>query len=244
MKAPNSAMILAAGFGTRMGALTQDTPKPMLPMGGRPLIEHGLDIVAAAGATRVVLNLHYLGDQVRTYLADRTSPRVLFSEEQPEILDTGGGLKHALPLLGYDPVYSLNSDAVFRGPNPLVQLSEAWDPTAMDVLLHMVPVKQAHAYTRAGDFFLNAEGGAPQRRGPDDSAPLVYTGAQIIAPHVFAGTPDGPFSMNLIWDRLLAEGRLAAVTYPGQWVDVGTPEGLETAERVLADCADHLDRGG
>lgn len=235
MKTPTKAMILAAGFGTRMGDLTKDTPKPMLPMAGRPLIDHGVDFAEDAGATTVVVNLHYLGDQIRKHMAFRTSPLVMFSEEQPEILDTGGGLKHALPLLGHDPVFVMNSDSVFAGPNPLGQLADAWDPSVMDVLLHMVPVTQTHAYTRAGDFFLQAEGGVPRRRGQADRAPLVYTGAQIVAPHVFANTPDGPFSMNLVWDRLLETGRLAAVSYSGQWVDVGTPEGLTTAERVLAE---------
>ncbi len=235
MSAPTAAMILAAGFGTRMGDLTKNTPKPMLPMAGRPLIDHALDLVEGAGAGTVVVNLHYLGDQIRNHLASRTSPQVAFSEEQPQILDTGGGLKHARPLLGHDPVYALNSDAVFAGPNPLAQLAEAWDPSVMDVLLHMVPVTQAFAYTRAGDFFLDADGEAPRRRGEAKRAPMVYTGAQIVAPHVFEDTPDGPFSMNLIWDRLLRAGRLAAVSYPGRWVDVGTPEGLTTAERVLLD---------
>jgi len=235
MSAPTTAMVLAAGFGTRMGDLTKDTPKPMLHMAGRPLIDHGVDIAENAGAANVVVNLHYLGDQIRKHLASRTSPRVAFSEEQPEILDTGGGLKHALPLLGNDPVYVVNSDAVFAGPNPLVQLADAWDAEVMDVLLHMVPVKQAHAYTRAGDFFLDTDGEAPRRRGEADRAPLIYTGAQIVAPHVFANTPTGPFSMNLIWDRLLECGRLAAVSYAGEWIDVGTPEGLIMAEHVLSE---------
>ena len=230
-----SAMVLAAGFGTRMGDLTKDRPKPMLPVGGRPMIDLALDWIGDAGATRAVVNLHYLADQLRDHLQGRDRPEVLFSEEQPEILDTGGGLKQALPLLGDGPFFSLNSDAVFAGANPLACLTKAWNPDRMDALQLLVPVEQARAYTRAGDFFLEAEGGTPRRRGSADRAPLIYAGAQIVSPRVFDGSPDGAFSMNILWDRLAARGRLAAVTYPDIWVDVGTPEGLQAAEQALAE---------
>ena len=230
-----TTMILAAGFGTRMGALTASTPKPLLRAHDRTLLDHTLDHCDDAGVTRAVVNLHYLGAQIRAHLADRPAPEIAFSEEQPEILETGGGVVHALPLLGPDPFFVVNSDAVFAGPNPLARLASAWDPVRMDALLLLVPRAETVSYTRPGDFFLTGEGAVPTRRGGAEGADYVYTGAQIIAPRALDGAPEGPFSMNIIWDRLLAEGRLAAVTIPGPWVDVGTPEGLEAAAQILRD---------
>jgi MurNAc alpha-1-phosphate uridylyltransferase len=227
-------MVLAAGFGTRMGALTRTRPKPLLTVAGRTLIDHALDHVTDAGVRRAVVNLHYLGAQIRAHLAGRAEPEIAFSEEAPEILDTGGGVRQALPLLGAGAFYAINSDAVFAGPNPLGALADAWDPARMDALLLLVPAARARAYTRPGDFFLDAEGGPPRRRGAAPSAPFVFSGAQILSHGAFEGALRGPFSLNLVWDRLIAEGRLAALTYPGDWVDVGTPEGLAEAERALA----------
>lgn len=226
-------MVLAAGLGTRMRPLTEVCPKPLLPLAGRPMIELALDHAAAAGVRRAVVNLHHLGHMIRAHLARWPAPEVAFSEEQPEILDTGGGIARALPLLGDAPFYAVNSDAVWLGPNPLDLLARAWQPGRMDALLLLVARERARAYARRGDFFLEAEGEAPRRRGPRGVAPLIYSGAQIIAPGAFAGVPEGAFSVNLVWDRLLAEGRLAAVTYPGGWVDVGTPAGLVEAEAAL-----------
>lgn len=228
-------MVMAAGLGTRMRPLTEDRPKPMLPLAGRPMIDLALDHAAAAGVRRAVVNLHYLGGMIRTHLAGRDAPEILFSDEQPAILDTGGGIVRALPLLGAAPFYTINSDAVWVGPNPLIALAAAWEPARMDALLLLVPCRRAQGYTRAGDFFLSGEGDAPVRRGAAPAAPLVYSGAQIVAPAAFEGAPDGPFSLNLIWDALLARGRLAAVTYPGGWVDVGTPAGLAEAETALLE---------
>lgn len=229
MSAPKTAMIMSAGFGTRMGALTADTPKPLLPVAGKPLIDHALSYCAEAGVTRHVVNLHYLGDQIRTHLAGRDD--IVFSEEA-EILDTGGGVTKALPLLGAAPVYTLNSDAIFVGPPALPTLAKAWQGEAMDALLLMVRREAAIGYTRAGDFRM--EGDRPVRRGEAASAPYVYSGVQIIKPEAFANAPDGAFSTNVIWDRLLAKNRLAAVVYDGAWVDVGTPEGLKLADEALA----------
>ena len=231
---PTTAMILAAGFGTRMGALTRARPKPLLRVAGRALIDHALDTAAAAGAARAVVNLHYLGDQIRAHLAGRTAPAVAFSDETPEILDTGGGVVQALPLLGPGAFFALNSDAVFAGRNPLGVLAGAWQPARMDALLLLVPIGRARAYTRAGDFFLDTDSGAPRRRGSAAQAPLVFSGAQILSPRALDDAPGGAFSLNLVWDRLIGAGRLAAVTYPDEWIDVGTPEGLAVAERTLA----------
>ncbi|MEM6663425.1 MAG: nucleotidyltransferase family protein [Pseudomonadota bacterium] len=233
MNAVDTAMILAAGFGTRMGALTNDRPKPLLKAGGRTLIDRVLDHVASAGLTKAVVNLHYKGDQIRHELSERAAPEIVFSEEHPDILDTGGGVVHALPKLGRNPFVTINSDAVFIGPNPLQALLSAWNPANHDALLLMTHVSNAMAYTRCGDFFLSADGDRPRRRGAAEIAPFVYSGAQIIAPGVFSNAPAGPFSTNIIWDRLLSEGRLAAVEYTGQWIDVGTPDGLEIADKAL-----------
>jgi MurNAc alpha-1-phosphate uridylyltransferase len=229
---PDTAMVLAAGFGTRMGQLTKNRPKPLLEVSGRSLIDRTLDHLAAANTSKAVINLHYLGDMIRHHLGGRTSPAILFSDEDP-ILDTGGGVVKALPLLGHAPFVTMNSDAVFAGPNPIDVLTAGWHAGSMDALLLLVPTTQTHAYTRNGDFFLDIEGDAPVRRGERDSAPYVYAGAQIVAPHVFENAPKSAFSMNVIWDRLLATGRLRAVPYPGLWVDVGTPDGLTEAGRVL-----------
>jgi MurNAc alpha-1-phosphate uridylyltransferase len=228
-------MILAAGHGTRMRPLTDACPKPLLPLGGGAMIDLALDHAMAAGVRRAVVNLHYLGDMIRDHLAARAAPEILFSDEQPEILDTGGGIAQALPLLGASPFYTVNSDAVWVGANPLAVLTAAWNPERMDALLLLVPHGQARSYIRSGDFSLSGEGDAPTRRGDGETAPLVYTGAQIIAPGAFADAPKGAFSLNLVWDTLLARGGLAAVTYPGGWVDVGTPAGLAEAEAALGE---------
>ena len=228
---PRCAMILAAGRGTRMGALTDACPKPMLTVGGKPLIDHALARATEGGATKAVVNLHYLGDQIRAHLAGRSAPEIAFSEE-PELLETGGGLVRAKPLLGDAPFYVLNSDAIWTGEAPLPALAAAWDPARMDVALLLAPVRDALAYTRRGDFFLDGDM-RPRRRGDADAAPYVYTGAQIMAPAALDGFAERPFSANDIWDRALAAGRLFGVVHRGGWVDVGTPEGLATAAAAL-----------
>ena len=225
----DTAMIMAAGFGTRMGALTAQTPKPLLPVGETALIDHAFGYCAVVGVKRHVVNLHYFGDQIKDHCADRND--VVFSEE-PDLLETGGGVVKALPLLGNSAFFVLNSDAIFTGSPPLPQLAQAWDPAKMGALLLFVPRDAALSYTRAGDFRL--EGGRPVRRGVAATAPYVYTGAQIITPGAFAGAPEGAFSTNVIWDDLIARDRLFAVVHDGGWVDVGTPDGLTIATDALA----------
>jgi MurNAc alpha-1-phosphate uridylyltransferase len=225
-------MILAAGLGTRMRPLTDTCPKPLLALGGGAMIDLVLDHAVAVGVRRAVVNLHYLGGMIRDHLAARDAPEILFSDEQPEILDTGGGIAQALPLLGTAPFYTVNSDAVWLGPNPLALLAAAWEPARMDALLLLVPRGRARGYTRPGDFFLAKEGDVPVWRGESEAAPMVYTGAQIIAPGVFAKAPRGRFP---VWDALTAWDRVAAVSYPGGWVDVGTPAGLALAQAALGE---------
>jgi MurNAc alpha-1-phosphate uridylyltransferase len=207
MKGPDTAIILAAGLGTRMRPLTDTCPKPLLAINGRPMIELALDHAVGAGVKRAVVNLHYLGGMIRDHLAGRAAPEILFSDEQPEILGTGGGIAHALPLLGTAPFYTVNSDAVWVGPNPLAALAAAWEPARMDALLLLVPRERARGYTRPGDFFLTGEGDTPVWRGSARFAPMVYTGALILAPGVFANAPPGPFPL---WDALTAWDRVAA----------------------------------
>lgn len=231
MSGPVSAMVLAAGFGTRMGALTADRPKPLLPVAGRALIDHALDHLAAAGVERAVVNLHYRGDMIRTHLSPRRAPRVAFSEEA-EILETGGGVRKALPLLGDAPFFCMNADAIWTGPEPLGPLGAGWDGARMDALLLLVPREKAESHAGLGDFSMDPAGRLI-RRTAAPSAPYVFTGAQIIAPGAFADTPEGPFSTNLVWSRLIQMGRVHGVVHEGGWIDVGTPEGLRVADAAL-----------
>ncbi len=237
-EAPHTAMILAAGLGTRMRPLTNHRPKPMLRVAGQTLIDHAIDRVVEAGASRVIVNLHYLGDLIRDHLSRRTDAEILISDETGALLDTGGGLAKAAPLLGPDPIYVLSSDSIWTGAPPLRPLAEAWDGDAMEALMLMAPISSAIAYTRAGDYFLrgNSPVYIPRRRGEAPSAPYVFTSAQILHPRTFAGRAAIPFSQREIWLEAEESGRLKAIVYAGGWVDVGTPAGLEAAtEAVLAD---------
>ena len=232
MTIPSAAMVFAAGFGTRMGDLTRDRPKPLLPIGNETLLDHTLDQVADAKIDRAVVNLHYRGDQIRAHLEPRERPEIAFSDEQPDILETGGGILKALPALGPGPFATVNADTVFLGANPFEILADAWTDD-IDALLLLVTIGQTLGYSRAGDFFLDTATGVPRRRGDSDAAPFVYAGAQIIRPQAFEDAPSGAFSLNVIWNQLLATGRLRAAVYPDRWVDVGTPEGLELANQAL-----------
>ena len=227
---PEALMIFAAGLGTRMGALTLTRPKPLLEVAGRPLIDHALALALEAGVARIVVNTHAHAGQVRAHLA-RVAPEVRVSHE-PERLETGGGLKRALPLLGAGPVLTLNADMVWRGPNPLTLLGAAWRPGDRALLL-LLPRAAAIGHAGAGDFFLGADGRLA-RRGGAAAADFVYAGAGIIDPAAVAEFPGEVFSLNPVWDRLGAEGTLRGVVYPGGWVDVGRPEGIALAEEELA----------
>jgi len=224
-------MIFAAGLGLRMGTLTRDRPKPLLTVSGRALIDHALDLTRAAGVARVVVNAHAHADQLEAHLS-RAAPEARVSRE-PTLLETGGGLKAALPLLGPGPVFTLNADMVWRGPNPLLALAAAWDPARMSALLALVPRAAAIGHTGAGDFEIDADGRL-SRRGAAPTATLVYAGAQILDTAALAAFPPGAFSLNLVWNALRAEDRLFGLVWSGGWVDVGRPEGLALAEAELA----------
>ncbi len=223
---PQAVMLFAAGFGTRMGALTKSRPKPLIEVAGRPLIDHALDLVDDLHPDRVVANLHYLPDQLEAHLAPKG---VLVSREEPEILETGGGLRAALPLLGTDPVFTLNTDAIWAGPNPLTLLRKAWDPDQMDALLMCIPVSQTIGHTGRGDFTADEVGRIT--RGPG----LIYGGAQITKTDGLTEFSEHAFSLNLLWDRMKKQDRLFALSYPGRWCDVGRPEGIALAEGLIAD---------
>lgn len=220
---PDSLMLFAAGFGTRMGALTRNRPKPLVEVAGRPLIDHALDLARGAGIGRVVANTHYLGDQIVAHLA---GTGVGVSDETDRILETGGGLRKALPLLGPGPVFTLNTDAIWTGPNVLSALRAAWRP-GMGALLALVPVARAVGHSGTGDFTLAPDGRIA--RGPGH----VYTGAQILDPAGLRDIPEDVFSLNLLWDRMLAEGRVFGLVHPGGWCDVGRPDSIPLAEAML-----------
>lgn len=226
------AMIFAAGRGLRMGALTAHQPKPMIPVAGRPLIDYALDIVANAGVRRAVVNTHYRPQGLAAHLAreDRLEVHTLHEEV---LLETGGGLRNALPLLGSGPVWTVNADAIWSGPNPLGTLA-AEGPLPHGARLLLVPKARARGHKGAGDFFLEADG-TLRRRGAADSAPFVYTGVQLIDPTGLAAVDKRVFSLNVIWDRMLAAGHLRGTIYPGDWCDVGQPESLLLAETLVAD---------
>lgn len=222
---PSAIMLFAAGFGTRMGALTKNTPKPLIPVAGMPLIDRALMLSNAIKPIRIVVNLHYCADQLAKHL---TAKDVILSPE-PSILETGGGLRAALPLLGDGPVYTLNPDAIWGVPNPLTLLQAAWNPARMDALLMCVPVGQALGYSGNGDFTIDPSGRI--QRGPG----LVYGGAQILKTDGLPDIPDQAFSLNVLWDQMQAKDRLFALTYPGRWCDVGHPAGIPLAESLLGN---------
>ncbi len=223
-------MIFAAGRGSRLGALCRDRPKPLIPLGGRTMLERVLDLVAEAEIPRIAVNTHYLGDQIATLLAPR--PDISVIPESPIALETGGGMKNALPVLGLDPVFTLNPDALWGGPNPLVALKRAWHPGKMGALLMLVPLARATAHKGRGDFSLYPDGRLQRHHG-EPAAAYVNTGAQIIWPEISQFIDKERFSMNVLWDILIEERRLFGIIHPGTWVDTGTPEGIAAAERIL-----------
>lgn len=221
-------MIFAAGFGTRMGALTATRPKPLISVAGKPLLDHALDLATGAGAAPVVVNTHYLADQIAQHLQGRP---VQISAEREEILETGGGLRKALPLLGQGPVMTLNSDSVWTGKNPLAQLAAAWNPARMDALLLLLPAQNALGHRGTGDFLLDADGRIHRANGQPG---LVYLGAQIVKPEGLNQIDTPVFSLNLLWNEMIAQGRAYGIVHQGGWCDVGRPEGIAEAEGLLA----------
>jgi MurNAc alpha-1-phosphate uridylyltransferase len=232
---PRRAMVLAAGLGTRMRPLTDTLPKPLVAVGGRPLLDHVLDRLADAGVELAVVNVHYRADQIVRHVEGRQRPRVVISDERDEILGTGGGVVKALPQLGDAPFFHVNSDTIWiEGPRPnLVRLAEAFDGTEMDALLLLAPTATSIGYDGRGDFAMMPDGRL-RRRAEREVLPFVYAGAAILAPGLFAGAPAGEFSLTRLFDQAAAHGRLFGLPLEGVWMHVGTPEAVAAAEAAIA----------
>ncbi|WP_226638153.1 N-acetylmuramate alpha-1-phosphate uridylyltransferase MurU [Brevundimonas poindexterae] len=228
-------MVLAAGLGTRMRPLTDDRPKALVEVGGRALIDHVLDRLADAGVARAVVNVHWFADRLEAHLAGRgRGPEITISDERAELLETGGGLKKAIPLLGDDPVFVANIDSVWtdRG-DALAELSNLWDPERMDAALLLARREGAIGFEGGGDFFLG-EDGQLTFRGEAAEAPYAYMGVHICRPGYVADGPDGPFSLSGLWRRSAAAGRLFGCVLDGNWMHVGDPGARDEAEARLA----------
>lgn len=231
---PKSAMVLAAGLGTRLRPVTDHLPKPLVEVAGQTLLDHAVDRLAAAGVERVIVNLHYKGEIIAAQLARRSRPRIELSREET-LLETGGGVKHALPLLG-DSFFVVNGDIIWLdGLTPaLARLAGAFKPRKMDAVLLLQRTVTAIGYEGRGDYFLDPAG-TPRRRGEREIAPYIFAGIQILHRRLFEGTDDTVFSLKRLYDRAEDAGRLAAIVHDGEWFHVGTPEGLEHTRARLAE---------
>lgn len=231
----DTAMVLAAGLGTRLRPASIDRPKPLVPLARKPLIDHVLDRLSDAGITRAVVNVHYKATQIEQHLATRQHPLIVIADERRQLLETGGGVKRALPLLPDDGFIVHNSDAVWqeRTTSNLQRLIASWDAERMDCLLLLVLGSAAIGYAGHGDFSLEADGRIKRRRA-SEVVPFVFTGVQILHPRAFADTPDGPFSINLVWNQAMLAGRAFGVRLDGLWMHVGTPDELAAAEIALS----------
>ncbi len=225
-------MVLAAGLGTRMRPLTNATPKPLIPVNGKALIDFTLDRFARAGVLRAIVNVHYRADQVEDHLRGRKSPEIILSDERALLLETGGGLKKARAQLGEAPFYCANTDAIFvdEGAEACATLARAFDDRRMDALLLLVPRARASGYDGKGDF--DIEDGRPVWR-TGATAAHIFTGLQILRASLLDGAPEGPFSTRILWEKAMREDRIRAIAYDGAWLHVGDPEGLALAERFF-----------
>ena len=229
----DTAMVMAAGLGKRMRPLTSTRPKPMVKVAGKPLIDHALDSLAAAGIAKAVINVHYLPASLEAHVLARAVPKCIISDERDRLLETGGGMVKARHLLP-DPFFCLNSDNLWlEGPvDCFRQLSDLWNPEAMDALLLMVPHAGARNYRGDGDFHLDPLGRV-SRRQSRRVAPFIYTGIQIVSHRLLRDAPEGPFSTNLLWTRAIEEGRLYGTTFTGLWYEVGDPGAVVATEAAL-----------
>jgi MurNAc alpha-1-phosphate uridylyltransferase len=231
---PMTAMVLAAGLGLRMRPLTETTPKPLIDVAGRPLIAPILNALEEAGIKRVVVNMHHLADQIRAFASEIVSPQIMLSDEEDKLLDSGGGIKKALPILGSAPFFVLNADSFWiDGPRSnLARMAEAWQPDTMDILLLVVSGSQMTGYSGKGDFMMSPDA-LLSRRPEMMVAPFVYAGVAIIKPELFSETPEGPFSLNILFDRAIEANKLFGIRLDGEWLHVGTPDAIADAERRL-----------
>jgi N-acetyl-alpha-D-muramate 1-phosphate uridylyltransferase len=228
-------MVLAAGLGQRMLPITRTLPKPLIKVGGKTLIDFTLDRLGDAGIEKVIVNVHHLADQVEAHVRARRDLPIVISDERDTLLETGGGLRRALPLIGDEPFMTFNSDSLWiEGPQPnLRRLIEAWDPERMDILMLLALGATSVGYEGKGDFTMDADGRL-SRRAERQVAPFVYAGVAIVKPELLRDTPDGPFSANLLYDRAIEAGRLYGLRLDGQWLHVGEPQSIAAAEESLA----------
>lgn len=229
---PTHGMVLAAGLGLRMRPITETLPKPLIKVGGRTMLDRALDHLDKAGVAHKVVNTHWLGEKIADHLAGRAD--ITLSPEDA-LLETGGGVARALPLLGAGPFYVVNSDIIWTdggADTALARLAQAWDDTRMDGLLLMQRTATALGYDGDGDFFLSADG-VPTRRGARQVAPLLFSGVQILSPRLFTDAPSGKFSLNVLYDQALEAGRLFGLVHDGGWYHVGTPQALPVVEQAL-----------
>jgi MurNAc alpha-1-phosphate uridylyltransferase len=228
------AMVLAAGLGKRMRPITDTMPKPLVPVAGRPLLDWGLERLVEAGVTDAVVNVHYLPDQIIDHLAGRTVPRIAISDERDQLLDSAGGIVRALPVLGAEPFFILNADTFWidRSASNLRRLALEWDAARMDILLMLSDLASATGHSGGTDFLVEPDGRL--RRAAGDPAGLIYAGAAILHPRIFAGADASPHSLNLYFDRAIAAGRLFGMPLAGHWITVGTPEAIAPAEAAVA----------
>jgi MurNAc alpha-1-phosphate uridylyltransferase len=231
---PKKAMVFAAGLGTRMQPVTDTIPKPLIAVGGRPMIDHMLDRLVEAGVEEAVVNLHYKADQIETHLARRERPRIVFSDERNLLLDQAGGLRKALPLLGDDPIFICNTDALWlEGPaSNLKALATWWQPGIMDILLLVAATTSSVGVDWPGDFLMGADGRL-RRRAEREVAPFVYTGAGIVKPSLFKDAPEGPVRLAPYFFAAAEQGRLFGHRLDGQWLHVGTPGAISEAEERI-----------
>ena len=234
---PNTAMIMAAGLGKRMRPLTATRPKPLVEVAGATLIDHVLDRLADAGVARVIVNVHYLADALEAHLKRHSHGLdIVISDERTQLLETGGGLVKALPLIDCDPFIQVNSDNYWvDGPVDAIRLlADRWDEAAMDALLLLIPLARANCHTGRGDFHMDALGRIARRRA-GRIAPFVWTGVQLLSKRLIAEPPAAAFSTNVFWNRAIAAGRAFGVVHQGLWFDVGTPPAIARTEALLAD---------
>jgi N-acetyl-alpha-D-muramate 1-phosphate uridylyltransferase len=229
----HTAMVLAAGLGTRMRPLTDVTPKPLIKVCGKPIIEYGFEHLRKAGVTSAVVNTHYLPDQIKDWSARQTSPAVTISDETDTILDTGGGIARALPHLGNSPFFVLNSDSFWidEGKSALIRLREKWEDT-MECLLLLCDPAHTTGYDGQGDFVINSHGHLTRASQKAGKA-YVYIGAYLVHPKLFSDAPNGKFSMNVLFDRAIKRNTLFGMEHHGHWIHVGTPDAIAEAERYL-----------
>lgn len=226
-------MVLAAGLGERMRPLTDNCPKPLLKISGRALLDHALDRLEEAGVTHAAVNAFYLANMIEEHVASRPSPYITVSREE-ERLETGGGIQKALPLLGDGPFYAVNGDALWlNGPtDALVRMAEIWNGQNMDALLLLHSTVDAYGYSGRGDFMCEPDGRL-SRRPEQEISPYLFTGIQILHSRLFDQAPEGVFSLNLLYDQAIENGRLFGVVHDGEWFHIGTPQGLEDAETYM-----------